>query len=426
MRLIFLLGCFLIPIFAFNQTTYLYCGRLLTMANGEPNEITEATVIIEGNRIAKVQRGYAAAPVGAETVDLKAYSVLPGLIDCHVHLESQQNRQSYLEDFTLNEADIAYNSLAYARRTLAAGFTTVRDLGGSGVNIALRNAIKQGKVVGPRIVTAGKALSITGGHGDPTNGGHLHLYDPPLPMHGVADGPDECRKAVREQIQHGADLIKVCATGGVLSLARDGKLPHYATDELETIVRTARDLGADVAAHAHGDEGARRAIEAGVASIEHGTFMSDATLELMKQKGTWYVPTLTAGWAVSDSAQRAAGFFPEVVRTKALGIGPKIEETLGRAYRKGVKIAFGTDAGVFPHGLNYLEFGYLARAGMPNAAILRSASYEAAKLLRMDDQIGAIESGKFADIIAVDGNPLVRIEAMSAIRFVMYNGKILE
>ena len=406
------------------QTTYLHCGRLLTMQNARLQ--TAVTLVVEGDKIIRIEPGYTVPPTGAEVIDLKNKTVLPGLIDCHVHLEWEQNRNSYTEKYVLNEADVAFRSVVYAQRTLLAGFTTVRDLGGQGVNLALRNAINAGLVSGPRILTAGRALSITGGHGDPTNGAKWDLFDPPGPEMGIADGLDECRAAVRNQVKRGADCIKVCATGGVLSLARDGRLPHYAQDELAIIVSTARDLGIPVAAHAHGDEGIRRAVLAGVVSIEHGTFMSDSTMELMKQRGTWYVPTLTAGWAVSDSARLAKGFFPEVVRVKALDIGPKIQATLVRAHQQGVKIAFGTDAGVFPHGRNNLEFGHMANAGMTSAAILRSATLDAATMLRMSDRIGSLETGKFADIIAVEGNPLDDIRAMEKVVFVMKGGRVFK
>ncbi|MDX2135007.1 MAG: amidohydrolase family protein [Saprospiraceae bacterium] len=406
------------------QPTYLHCGRLITMNGDAPLEQT--TVVVENGRILRVEKGYVAPPGDTRAVDLKRKTVLPGLIDCHVHLEWEQNRNSYTEKYVLNPADIAFRAAVFARRTLYAGFTTVRDLGGTGVNIALRNAVNAGLAEGPHILTAGRALSVTGGHGDPTNGAHWDLYDAPTPEEGVADGPDACRKAVREQVQRGADCIKVCATGGVLSLARDGRLPHYAADELQTIVRTARDLGVDVAAHAHGDEGIRRASVAGVRTIEHGTFMSDETMDVMLNNGTWYVPTLTAGWAVTDSAQLAKGFFPEMVRTKALGIGPGIQETTGRAYRKGVRIAFGTDAGVFPHGLNALEFGFMARAGLPNEAILRSATIDAAEMLRIIDQAGTIEAGKRADIIAVDGDPLTDITSLRKVVWVMKAGVVVK
>lgn len=406
------------------QTTYLHCGRLLPI-NGEPQN--SVTLVVEGNKIARIEKGYSTAPAGAEVIDLKNKTVLPGLIDCHVHFEFEQNRNSYNERFTFNDADIAFRAALYAKRTLSVGFTTVRDLGGRGVNISLRNAINNGLTEGPRIVTSGKTLSITGGHGDATTGAREDLFDPPPGAEdGIADGPDACRAAVRNQVKRGADCIKVCATGGVLSLARDGRLPHYAEDELVTIVKTARDLGLDVAAHAHGDEGMRRAVEAGVVSIEHGTFMSEATMDAMIGHGTWYVPTVTAGKAVSDSARLSKGFFPEVVRVKALNIGSQIQETLGKAYKKGVKIAFGTDAGVYPHGKNNLEFVYMAEAGMKNADILRAATLDAATLLRMQDKIGTLEPGKLADIVAVDGNPLDDIRAMLQVAFVMKDGRTVK
>lgn len=405
------------------QTTYLYCGRLLPI-QGEPQ--TSVTLVVEGNKIARMEKGYSAAPQGATVIDLKDKTVMPGLIDCHVHFEFEQSRNSYNERYTLNDADIAFQAAVYAKRTLQAGFTTVRDLGGRGVNISLRNAINKGLTEGPRIVTSGKSLSITGGHGDATTGARDDLFDPPPGAEeGIADGPDACRTAVRAQIKRGSDCIKVCATGGVLSLARDGRLPHYAEDELVTIVKTARDLGVDVAAHAHGDEGMRRAVEAGVVSIEHGTFMSETTMDAMIKHGTWYVPTVTAGKAVSDSAQYAKGFFPEVVRVKALNIGPQIQETLGKAYKKGVKIAFGTDAGVYPHGKNNLEFVFMAEAGMKNTDILRAATLDAATLLRLNDKIGTLEPGKLADIVALQGNPLDDIKAMLNVTFVMKDGKVV-
>lgn len=404
------------------QTTLIYCGKLIPISS-EP--INNATLVLEGNKILRIDRGFSAVPPGAQLIDLKTKSVLPGLIDCHVHIEWEQSRGSYTEKYLLNDADIAFRAAVYARRTLDAGFTTVRDLGGTGVNIALRNAIDKGWTSGPRIITAGRVLSVTGGHGDVTTGSRWDLFDPPLPEVGIADGPDECRTAVRTQIKRGADCIKVCATGGVLSLARDGRLPHYSEEELVTIVKTARDMGVDVAAHAHGDEGMRRAVEAGVVTIEHGSFMSEATMDAMIKHGTWYVPTLTAGHAVSDSAKFATGFFPELVRTKALDIGPQIQSTTAKVYKRGVKIVFGTDAGVFPHGKNKLEFLYMAEAGMKNTDILRAATLEAATMLRLNDKIGALEAGKLADIVAVDGDPISDIRAMLKVVFVMKDGVVI-
>ncbi len=406
-------------------TTYVHCGQLITMANGTVTTQVQQTVVVVDGTIERVESGYTTAPANARTVDLKRATVMPGLIDCHVHLEWEQSKTTYVEKYTLNLEDIAFRAAVYARRTLDQGFTTVRDLGGQGVNIALRNAINQGWTTGPRIYTCGRILSITGGHGDATTGARHDLFDPPpTAEEGIADGPDACRTAVRSQVKRGADWIKVCATGGVISLARDSRLPHYAADELATIVKTAADLGIPVAAHAHGDEGMRRAVLAGVKSIEHGTFMSDSTMDLMRERKTWYVPTLTAGWAVTDSAQFAKGFFPEVVRLKALDIGPKIEGTLTRAYKKGVPIAFGTDAGVYPHGKNNLEFGFMSRAGMSNADILRSATVNAAELLNVRDKLGSIEKGKWADMIAVEGDPTKDIKSMEKVLWVMKAGAV--
>lgn len=412
----------LFPMSGRAQSVYVHCGQLLDVGSGTLR--SQMTIVADSGKIQQVANGYLLPPKGAEVVDLKSKTVLPGLIDCHVHIEWEQSPSSYTENYILNEADVAFRAAVYARRTLAAGFTTVRDLGGRGPNLALRNAIEKGWATGPRILTAGRALSVTGGHADPTNGARADLFDPPSPEWGVADGPDECRKAVREQIQRGADCIKVCATGGVLSLARDGKLPHYSADELNVIVSTARDLGMDVAAHAHGDEGMRRAVDAGVRSIEHGTFMSAATMDAMKAKGAYYVPTLTAGWAVTDSATTNRFFFPAVVRNKALGIGPTIQSTLTKAYQRGVKIAFGTDAGVFPHGKNGLEFGRMADAGMPPLEIVRSATVYAAEMLRLAHQIGSLEKGKAADLIAVEGNPLENVRVLEKVTFVMKGGKV--
>ncbi|MEZ4928157.1 MAG: amidohydrolase family protein [Saprospiraceae bacterium] len=404
------------------QTTFIYCGKLIPIGS---ESITNATLVLDGNKITRIDKGFTAVPAGAELIDLKSKTVLPGLIDCHVHLEFEQSKSSYSDRFVLNDADIAFRASVYARRTLEAGFTTVRDLGGTGVNISLRNAINNGWAIGPRIITAGRMLSVTGGHGDKTTGSRWDLFDPPIPEIGIADGPDECRTAVRTVIKQGADCIKVAATGGVLSLARDGRLPHYSEDELVTIVKTARDMGVDVAAHAHGDEGMRRAVEAGVVTIEHGSFMSDETMDAMIKHGTWYVPTLTAGHAVTDSAKFSPGFFPDHVRQKAIDIGPQIQSTTARAYKKGVKIVFGTDAGVFPHGKNSLEFVYMADAGMKNGDILRSATLDAATVLHLEDKVGSLQAGKLADLIAVDGDPIADIRAMLKVVMVMKDGVVI-
>jgi imidazolonepropionase-like amidohydrolase len=413
---------FLLVQLSAQTTQYIYCGNFFESASGKL--LPAVTIKVVSDTIASVVSGYTTVPEGAILHDLRSKTVLPGLIDCHVHMEWEQSRNSYNDRFTLNPPDVAFRSLVYARRTIEAGFTTVRDLGGSGVNTALRNAINSGWAKGPRIYSANKSLAITGGHGDHTNGAADHIYDPPTPSEGIADGPDACRHAVRQQVKKGADVIKITATGGVLSLAKDGRRPQFQEDELTAIVKTANDMGVKVAAHAHGDEGIKRAVEAGVASIEHGTFMSDASMRLMKQKGTFYVPTLIAGWAVSDSA-KVKGFFPEMVRVKAEGIGPQMDITFKKAYEFGLKIAYGTDAGVFPHGKNGLEFIFMSRANVPAAECLRIATVHAAELIGIEQKAGSIAPGKWADIIAVEGNPLEDMEAMLRIRWVMKGGEVL-
>ncbi|MCA8829122.1 amidohydrolase family protein [Hymenobacter pini] len=421
-RLALLAGSLLLATAAQAQKTYLHCGRLLDMRTERAR--SEMTLVVEKGRIVAVESGYA-TPTGAQdkVVDLKNRTVLPGLIDCHVHLEGETSKDNYLKEFTQNPADVAFGTLEHARKTLLAGFTTVRDLGGSGVNIALRNAINRGQVVGPRIFTAGKAISGTGGHMDPTNGYRLDLMGMPGPPDGVANGPDQGRQAVREQYKRGADLIKIASTGGVLSVAKDGSAPQFTEEEIRAVVETARDLGLNVACHAHGAEGMKRAIRAGVTSIEHGTLMDDETMKLMKKYGTWYVPTITAGKSVADSA-KIPNYYPALVTPKALAIGPKLQDTFGRAYKAGVKIAFGTDASVYRHGVNALEFRYMVEAGMPAYEALRSATVAAAELLGQTGSLGTLEPGKLADVVAVEGDPVQDINAMQRVRFVMKQGTV--
>jgi imidazolonepropionase-like amidohydrolase len=349
---------------------------------------------------------------------------MPGLMDMHVHMESETKKNQFLDEFTQNPADIAFRSAVFAEKTLMAGFTTVRDLGGTGVNISLRNAINKGLIKGPRIYTAGKAISATGGHMDPTNGYKNDLMGDPGVEWGVANGPDECRKAVRMQVKKGADLIKIASTGGVLSVARDGSSPQFTVEEIKAVVETAKDFGIKVACHAHGAEGMKRAIRAGVNSIEHGTYMDDEVIKLMIEKGTYYVPTITAGKSVGDSA-KITGYYSEVVTPKALEIGPKIQNTFTKAYKAGVKIAFGTDAAVYAHGKNYLEFQYMVEGGMMPMESIKSATVNAADLLGVKE-LGSIEKGKYADIIAIDGDPLQDIKTMKNVKFVMKGGTIFK
>ncbi|HEV8286403.1 MAG TPA: amidohydrolase family protein [Chitinophagaceae bacterium] len=403
------------------QKTYIWCSMLIDGISNEPKK--NMTIVVEKNKIVSVENGYSTANANDKTIDLKTKTVTPGWIDCHVHLETETNPTRYMETFTFNPADYAFQSVVFSERTLMAGFTTVRDLGGSGVNISLRNAINKGLIKGPRVFTAGKAIATTGGHADPTNGYKKELMGDPGPAEGVVNGPDECRKAVRQRYKDGSDLIKITATGGVLSVAKSGSNPQFTEEEIKAIVETAKDYGFKVAVHAHGAEGMKRAIRAGVNSIEHGTLMDDEAIALFKQYGTWYVPTITAGRSVADSAKKL-GYYPPVVAAKAIEIGPQLQNTFAKAYKAGVKIAFGTDAGVYQHGMNWLEFTYMIEAGMKPMDAIKAATINAAELLGMKDQLGSIETGKFADIVAIDGDPLKDSKTFGKIVFVMKDGII--
>jgi imidazolonepropionase-like amidohydrolase len=322
--------------------------------------------------------------------------------------------------------DFAYRSVGFAEKTLLAGFTSVRDLGGE-IAPHLRDAVNQGLVKGPRIFAAGKSIATTGGHADPSNGynDHLsHLIGPPGPTEGVINSIDDARQAVRQRYKDGSDVIKITATGGVLSYAKSGDAPQFTVDEVKAIVEPARDYGYKVAAHAHGTEGMKRAVLGGVTSIEHGTYMSDEVMRLMKQHGTWYVPTLYAGRFVAEKA-KVDGYFPEVVRPKAARIGAQIQDTAAKAYRNGVKIAFGTDMGVGPHGDNAREFVYMVEAGIPAAEALQAATVRAAEVLGVDDQ-GVIEAGKRADIVAVPGDPVADIQRVLEVALVMKDGVLFK
>ncbi len=403
------------------QRTLLHCGKLIDVKAG--TILKEVTILISGDKVVDVVKGYQPGIGSDKIVNLRSRTVMPGLIDSHVHLETETNVNEYSQRYTFNPADYAFQSVSFASKTLLAGFTTVRDLGGTGVNIALRNAINKALITGPRILTAGKIIATTGGHGDPTNGFRKDLLGEAGPSAGVIDGVDDVRKAVRQQYKEGSDLIKVTASGGVLSVAKSGENPQFTIEELKAVVETAKDYGYKVAAHCHGEEAMKRAVLAGVNSIEHGTYMTEEVMLLMKEKGTWYVPTITAGKAVGDSAKKP-GYYPELVTPKALAIGPKIQSTFQKAYKAGVPIAFGTDAGVYAHGKNWLEFVYMHEAGMPMLEAIKTATVNASQLLGIDDVLGSIEKGKIADIVAVDGDPINDPQAMGRMRFVMKAGPI--
>lgn len=404
------------------QDTYLHCGKIIDTEKGKI--LSEKTIVVSGNIIQSINNGYTDAKSEDDIiVDLKSKTVMPGLIDMHVHIEFEMNPSAYLNRFTKSDAAVAFSSLKYAKRSLLAGFTTVRDLGGSGVNIALRDAIEKEEVIGPRIFTVGKSIGTTGGHADPTNGMRKELARDPGPKEGVINSVDEAKKAVRQRYKNGADNIKITATGGVLSVAKNGQNPQFTLEEIKAICETAKDYGMIVAAHAHGDEGMRRAIIGGVTTIEHGTLMSEETMDLMIEYGTYYVPTITAGKEVAEKA-KVKGYYPEVIVPKALEIGPKIHGTFGKAYKKGVKIAFGTDAGVFPHGFNGKEFGYMVEAGMSEMETIQSATIVNAEVLGMKDKLGQLKEGFIADIVATNDDPTLDINTMEQVSFVMKGGKI--
>lgn len=414
----------MIALFSFSQTTYIHCGAVLDCKGDKAAE--KQTIIIDNNKISDVVNGFAKAPSGVEVIDLKEHTVMPGFMDMHVHIEGELSPARYSEVFRISEADVALRATMYCERTLMAGFTTVRDLGGTGVNVSLRSAINKGFIPGPRIYTAEKGIGTTGGHADPTNGFNKKLKGDPGPAEGVINGPEDARKAVRQRYKNGADCIKITATGGVLSVAKDGKGAQFTIEEIKEIVAAADDYGFVTAAHAHGPEGMKRAVLGGIHSIEHGTFMTPEIMELMKERGTYMVPTISAGKFVYEKAMNDENFFPPIIRPKAIEVGPQIQETFAKAYKAGVKIAFGTDSGVSPHGDNAKEFMYMVEVGMPAYEAIKTATVAASDLLRISDDYGTIEKGKMADIVAVKGDPLKDITILQNINFVMKDGKVFK
>lgn len=414
------LGLALLPGLA--QALVLDCGRWLDVKAGQWRE---GSLEIRDGRIAAILAPDAV--VDGPRIDLRGQACLPGLIDLHVHLAQETRPEVEVLRSVLGEtdADAAFRSVGMAERTLLAGFTTVRDLGGE-LAIPLRNAINAGTLRGPRIFAAGKSIATTGGHADPSNALSRELREAmgePLAPQGVVNGPIEARAAVRARYREGADLIKITATGGVLSRAASGQNAQFMDDELEAIIATARDYGYHVAAHAHGAEGMKRALRAGVTTIEHGSYMDDEAIRLFKKTGAWYVPTISAGRYVAEKA-KLPDYYPPIVRPKAAAIGPLIQDTFGRAHRAGVKIAFGTDAGVFPHGENAREFVYMVEAGMAPLAAIRSATLSAAEVLGRAAELGQLAPGYRADVIAVDGDPLEDVSVLQQVRFVMRDGVV--
>ena len=407
---------------AAEPVTVIHAGTLLAVPGSMPRR--QASIIVRGRRIAEVRDGFVDLP-GARVVDLRDSYVLPGLIDMHVHLGGLDDRlQARLQAPTRDYEDEAYTALLNARKTLLAGFTTVRDLGAEPRMItSLRDVIAAGQFAGPTIVAAARGVSVTGGHGSPINGVNRDLEE----VHrgrvtNTCNGAEDCRRAVREQISAGADVIKFAATGGVLSNVAGGLNRQMMDDEMRAIVETAHTFGRKVAAHAHGVDGVNGALAAGVDSIEHGTFTNDQTFQLYRKTGAYYVPTLLAPAAALADGERGA--LTPAQMEKARAAAGNAERSLARAVKEGVNIAFGTDSGVSPHGRNAEEFALMVRAGMSPAAAIRAATVSAAKLLGREDTLGTIEVGKDADIIAVRGDPTSNVRLLENVGFVMKHGRV--
>ena len=408
-----------IQFFYLNGDVLIHAGKLIDVETGKIE--SKKSIVIKNSLITSVSDGYINKSDFQEYYDLKDSYVLPGLMDAHVHL-AQEYVPKAERDLKVEPEFNAIFAAANAIKTLNAGFTTVRNVGDGGMEtISLRNAINKGIVPGPRILTSGKTIATTGGHGDPTNGLPTDLYEPPTPEEGVVDSFEDIKKAVRQRYKDGTDGIKITATGGVLSVAKSGDNPQFTNNELEALISIAKDYGLWVAAHAHGKEGMLRAVNAGVTSIEHGTFMDSEVMDAMKKNGTYYVPTILAGEWVAEKS-KIDNFFPELVRPKAAKIGPQILDTFTKAHKYGVKIAFGTDSGVSAHGDNWQEFVLMVKGGMSPLETIQSATLETAKLFKLENEIGKIKTGFSADIIALSNNPLENIESLKDISFVMKEG----
>ena len=413
----------LICAFSIQADVIIHAGYVFDAVTGEFK--AKQSIVIDKDKIKAVESGFIKVGKEDQYIDLKEAFVMPGLMDAHVHL-AQEYQPKAERDVSMESEYATLYAAANAKKTVEAGFTTVRNLGDGGMQtISLRKAIARGLLVGPRIITSGKTLATTGGHGDPTNGRSKNDYSPPSPEDGVIDSYDDAKKAVRQRYKDGVDGIKITATGGVLSVAKSGQNPQFMQDELAGIIETAQDYGLWVAAHAHGTEGIIRAVEAGVNSIEHGTYLDETGMDLMIAKGTYYVPTIMAGEWVAEKA-KIDNFFPELVRPKAAAIGPQIQSTFAKAYKRGVKIAFGTDSGVSPHGDNWQEFVLMVEAGMPAAEAIQSATIETAKLFRLDDVLGQIKVNYLADMVATNEDPTKNVSALGNIVFVMKDGEIIK
>ncbi len=415
-----------------DRYTLVRCGTLLAVAGQEP--LHNATVVIKNDKIDSVIPGLTgpdldnARKAGAKVkeVDLHDSFVLPGLIDCHVHVTTEWDSGRLLRNAVENDCDATARGVGFCRKTIEAGFTTVRDLTAEGNSIfALRAGVERGDFPGPRILCAGKAISITGGHMDPTNGYRSDIWGTPGTDLGVADGADECMKAVRTQIKRGADVIKIAATGGVLSISSAGLAQHFTEAELAAIVKATHAMGRKVAAHAHGTDGINAALRAGIDSIEHASMQDAESIRLFKEKGAYYVPTLLAGHTTSANAD-IPGYYLPMVAKKAKEVAPMMMKSFTAVHKAGVKIAFGTDSGVSAHGNNAQEFKLMIEGGMTPIETIKAATISAADLLNLSAQIGTIEPGKAADLIAVKGDPLKDVTELQRVQFVMRAGNVFK
>jgi len=399
------------------KVTVIKATRLVDGQGGAP--IVNPVLVIEGDRIARVGAGLS-VPAGADVIDLGAATLLPGLIDCHTHLTGQPGDNYYDDMFRMSPIDSAVIAHVYARRTLEAGFTTVRDVGaGELVDVAMRNAINRGGMAGPRMQVATLAVSATGGHGD------LSGFSPYLSIKGlsnIADGVDEIRKLVRTEVKYGADVIKVAATAGVLSEEESVGAPQFSQEELNALVAEAHMWEKRVAAHAHGAEGIKRAILAGVTSVEHASFIDDEGIRLAREKGTWLVMDIyNDDYILAEFSKKG---YPQKIIEKERLVGRTQRENFRKAVQAGARMAFGSDAGVYPHGWNGKQFAKMVEWGMTPAQAIRAATIDAAELLGWRDRIGSVEAGKLADVIAVSGDPLKDITELERVRFVMKGGVV--